>query len=269
MNAVYLLIGLGLGLGLVIGIFSRIFRSQTDARTAQVEELLPGTNCGACGFAGCADCARALIRGDATPGVCPLAATEQLQKIADLLGLSIGDRLKKVAVVRCGGDNNLAKWGGHYNGVADCRSANLVENGPKLCKYGCLGLGTCARVCPFDAIETTPAGLAVVHPDICTGCGKCLPACPRNLIELVPATAPIHNLCHSPDKASLKRTYCQVSCIACRKCVNTAEEGQMIMDGFLARVNYDNPPSPGIADVCPTGCLRPAPEPLNPLTAAP
>lgn len=101
-------------------------------------------------------------------------------------------------------------------------------------------------------------GLAVVHPDICTGCGKCLPVCPRNLIILAPREAGVHIFCNSPAKAAAKKKVCSVSCIGCRKCYKEAGEEKITMEGFLARINYDCPPDPEIAKVCPTGCLRSA-----------
>lgn len=258
MSAVYFLVILGLVLGLVIAVAARLFAVQADPKIDEVDELLPQANCGACGYAGCADFARALVEGEARPENCPVSSLEEVQEIAAALGLSLGERFEKVAVVRCGGDNRLAAWAAAYNGVMDCRSANLVSGGAKECGYGCLGLGTCAHVCPFGAIEMTPHGLAVVHPDICTGCGKCVPACPRDLIELTPKQAPIHNLCNNPDKGAITRKICQVSCIGCQKCVKSADEGQMYMEQFVARVNYDNPPGPELAEVCPTKCLQPA-----------
>jgi len=145
----------------------------------------------------------------------------------------------------------------NYNGVMDCKSAALVADGFKGCAYGCLGFASCARACPFDAIEMVD-GLAVVHSDLCVGCGKCVATCPRNLIKLVPETAKTHVYCSSPEKGPAKRKVCKVSCIGCRKCVKAAEEGQMEMDGFLAVVNYENPPSLDAVETakCPTGAFR-------------
>ena len=258
LTALFFLLILGLLLGLVIGVVAKFFAVKTDPRVEQVEELLPAANCGACGYAGCAEFAKALVKGDATPEMCPVSSPEEVQKVAETLGVSINERLEEVAVVRCGGDNRLAKWGANYNGILDCRSANLVSGGVKQCAYGCLGFGTCSRACPFDAIEITSEGLAVVHPDVCTGCGKCVAACPRNLIELVPKSTPVNNLCNNPEKGAVTRKVCDVSCIACRKCVKAADEGQMYMEDFVARVNVDDPPGPEIADVCPTKCLQPS-----------
>jgi len=260
MPAVILLLVMGLVLGLVIGIVVKLFGAEVDPRLEEVEEALPGSNCGACGFAGCAAFAEALVTGKSdNPGMCTSCDEQTVGKLAGLLGLTATMQTPMVAVVRCSGDNDKARRGGLYNGVSDCGHASLVAGGAKACLHGCLGLGTCARACPVDAIEMTPAGLAVVHPDICTGCGKCVRTCPRKLIILAPKSAQVHVLCNSPEKGAAKRDACTVSCIGCRKCVKEAGDDHMAMDGFLARVNYDNPPSSAeIAAVCPTKCLQPS-----------
>lgn len=264
MSAIIVLVVLGAGLGLVIGIVVHYYGTETDPRVEAIEGLLPSANCGACGFAGCADFARSLVENDGDPTQCPSVSSEAVKRIAALLGVSVGERTRNVAVVMCGGDDEVASRAAYYNGVYDCNDAVLVAGGAKGCAHGCLGLGSCARACPFGAIEITASGLAVVHPDLCTGCGTCVAACPRNLIKLVPKDAPVHVLCSSPAKGGDKRKVCKVACIGCRKCVKEANEGQMIMDGFLARVNYEDPPDASIAEVCPTTCLRAFPAVTEP-----
>ena len=254
---ILLLLVLGLTLGLVIGLVVKAFGVEPDERVEAIEGLLPGANCGACGFAGCSEFARHLAAGEAQPTSCPGAKPEAVARIAEILGVAAGKRTKMVAVVRCGGDDTQAVQAALYNGIADCKDAVQVAGGAKGCIYGCLGLGTCARACPFGAIEMAN-GLAVVHPDLCTGCGKCVAACPRNLIELVPADAPIHVFCNSPEKGAAKRAVCKAACIGCRKCIKEAPEGSMEMKGFLAHANYGNPPPADVAAVCPTKCLRSA-----------
>ncbi|MCK5844657.1 MAG: RnfABCDGE type electron transport complex subunit B, partial [Victivallales bacterium] len=248
---------MGLTLGLVIGLVAKLFAVETDPRIETVGELLPGANCGGCGFAGCSDFAKAVVAGDVEPAGCPVNSAENAAEIAKLLGKSAGEGGRKVAVVLCGGDNNTAKRSVKYNGVKDCKSAAAVAGGDKGCAYGCLGFATCARACPFNAIEMCD-GLAVVHPDLCVGCGKCVAACPRDLIKLVPADTEVHVFCSSPEKGPVKKKVCSVPCIGCRKCVKAAEEGQMTVNGFLIAVNYDNPPSIDVIEAakCPTGCLK-------------
>ncbi len=249
---------LGIVLGVVIGIVAKVFAVEVDERIEKVEELLPGANCGGCGFAGCADFAKGVVAGNATPDQCPVCSPEDITNIAEYLGIVAEEKEKMVAVVKCGGTNSVAVRA-KYNGVADCKSAVLVASGGKGCAYGCLGMASCARACPFDAIELRD-GLAIVHEDLCVGCGKCVETCPRNLIDLVPARAEVHVYCNSPEKGAEKMKVCKASCIGCRKCIKAAEEGQMQVEGFLVSTNYDNPPPAELVEAagCPTQCLKTA-----------
>lgn len=254
--ATLILAGSGLLLGLIIGVIYKLFEVPSDPKVELVLELLPGANCGGCGWAGCADFARALVAGEATPGKCPVSSQEVMAQLAQALGVEIGGSVKQVAVILCGGDFNQTRVHTLYNGVSDCISASLIAGGPKGCRYGCLGMGSCAWACPFGAIEIIK-GLAVVHNELCVGCGKCVETCPRRLIKLVPADAQVHIYCSSPEKGPAKMKVCSVPCIACRKCVKAGEEGQFTVQGFRVEVNYANPPGPGIIEKagCPTGCL--------------
>lgn len=248
---------LGLILGVVIGVVAKVFAVEIDERVEQVEELLPSANCGGCGYAGCADFAKAVVAGNAVPGQCPVCSPEDIVNIAEYLGISAEEQEKMVALVRCCGDIPNTERS-LYNGVRDCRSAVLVAGGAKGCDYGCLGFGSCAESCPFGAIEMRD-GLAVVHKDLCVGCENCLAACPKDLILMVPASAEVHVYCNSPEKGAAKRKVCKTACIGCRKCVKASgEEDHMLVDGFLIRTNYENPPKAELveASACPTTALR-------------
>ncbi len=253
--SVILLASIGLVLGALIGIAGKIFAVKVDPRIEEIEELLPGANCGGCGRAGCSDFAKALVAGEAVPSGCPVAGKTLLEEVAKVLGVDADSGEKQIAIVRCGGDRSNAQRSEYYNGVNDCASAMLIAGGPKGCSYGCLGFASCARACPFNAIEMVD-GLAIVHEDLCVGCGKCLAACPRDLIVLAPKKAKVHVYCNSPEKGAVKRKICSVACIGCRKCFKVAEES-ITMKGFLATSNYDNPPQLSIIEEakCPTGCL--------------
>ena len=254
-TALTILLIIGLLIALAIGLVVRFFAVETDPKLEQVNALMPGSNCGACGYAGCAGYAAALAGGEAQPGACPSMSSASLQALCELLGVGEVKRERRVAVVFCSGDDHNATRQAFYNGVNNCRDALLVAAGAKSCTYGCLGLGACAKACPYGAIEIRNH-LAVVHPDLCRACGKCVLACPKKLIRLVPASAPIHVFCSSPERGSFKRSACKAACIGCRKCVKAAEENQMRMNGFLAVINYGNPPAAEVAEVCPTGALR-------------
>ena len=245
-------------LGVLIGVVSKIFAIPVDTRVELVLSLLPGANCGGCGKAGCADFAQAVVAGELPPGGCPVNSAEQITQIAQSLGIEAGGVPSLMAVVLCGGDMHQMKQPSYYNGVSDCVSAQQVGGGPKGCAHGCLGMASCARACPFGAIEMVN-NLAVVHRELCVGCGACVATCPRGLVKLVAASADVHIYCSSPEKANVKRSVCQVPCIACRKCVKAADEGQLEVVGFRVQVDYTREPLPDTGVVaraeCPTGCL--------------
>ena len=259
--ALLLMGGLGIILGGIIAVFVRLFRVESDPRVDLALELLPGANCGGCGKAGCADFAKALAAGEVTPANCPVSSSEQLTAISLALGIDPGKVERKQAVVCCrsyiGEVPRMA-----YNGALDCVAANMVAGGPDACRYGCLGLGTCARKCPFGAIEII-AHVAVVHRELCVGCGKCAAACPRGVIKMVPADADYHVYCNSPEKGAVKRNFCKAGCIGCHKCEKLFGE-KFKFSGFLAQVDYDNELSLDRESVekicCPVGCLLPVEE---------
>ena len=251
-----LMLALGGVLGVVIGIFVKRFKVESDPRADLALELLPGANCGGCGYAGGADFANALAEGKAVPSFCPVSSAEQISAISRALGVDAGEIEPKCAVVLCLGDAGEVQ-SMNYNGALDCVAANLVAGGPQDCRYGCLGLGTCAHKCPFGAIEII-GRIAVVHRELCVGCGKCVAACPRGVIKLVPAAAEYHVYCNSPEKGAFKRQYCKAGCIGCRKCERLAPEMFKIKD-FLSQINYESGEYPGqeIAEKvsCPVGGL--------------
>ncbi len=196
------------------------------------------------------------MAGDASAADCPPGGAGAAEKIANILGVAAVAADPQVAVVLCQGDNKKARGKYQYLGIADCNAAQRIADGPKACPGGCLGLGTCARVCPFGAIEITPDGLAVISREKCTGCKKCVPACPRNVIRMTPLDATVHVLCNSTDKGAVVRKYCQVGCIACQICKKAVPEAYAI-ENFLARVVYENydQAAPAV-EKCPTKCIR-------------
>ncbi len=238
---------------LMLGVFSKKFAVEIDPRIEQIAELLPNANCGACGYAGCKDYAKAMVEQNVPCDLCPAVSEENAKKIAEILGVEVELGERKVAVVRCGGTDDQAKIRFNYLGVEDCRSAQLFQagSGAKACPYGCLGLGSCVRACPFNAIVIYK-GVAVVNTDKCTGCGKCVEACPRGIIELVPKSASRVVLCMSQLKGAQTKKVCAVGCIGCGICAKRSKEDAIVMEGNLPKVDYSAPEENfASADICP------------------
>lgn len=254
--AVLALAVLGLLLGFLIGFAAKKFAVQTDPRIEEIAALLPGANCGGCGYAGCADYARAIVENGVSPANCSVVSEENFAKINQAAGLESGKRERKVAVVYCSGDNAHAVHVALYNGLNDCRAAAALSGAGKGCRFGCIGLGSCARSCAFGAIEIRN-GLAVVHPELCKGCGKCAEVCPRKLIRLVSATSKAHVYCNSLDKGPAKRKFCSAGCLACRKCVKAAPDS-FNAQGFLVRAHEGADITEEMIESikCPTGALQ-------------
>ncbi len=250
--AIIALAGLALLASFGLALAARAFAVRVDPKVEDIEEALPGANCGACGLPGCSELARHIAEGKADVDACPVGGESVALLVARIMGQEYeggGERL--VALVLCNGDDQVARKRFFYNGIYDCTSAALLFGGDKACSHGCLGLGTCAGVCPFGAIDMLPSGLARVNPEKCTGCTKCVGSCPKGIIKMVPAVRALHILCSSHDKGAKVRRYCQVGCIGCQRCVKEAPEGAIVMEDNLAVVNYGIEIPAAVAESCP------------------
>ncbi len=247
---------IGLIAAIALGLAAKKFAVEVDPRELAVMEVLPGANCGACGFPGCAGYAKALTTGQVELNQCPPGGPDLVAKLANILGVEASAAAAEIAVVICQGDNRKAQLKYRYLGLEDCNAAQRIANGPKTCPGGCLGLASCQRACPFGAIEMTADGLAVISREKCTGCRKCVAVCPRQVIRMTPAAATVHVLCNSHDKGAQVRKYCQVGCIGCNICVKTVPAAYKV-ENFLAHVVYgqDEAAAEAIAK-CPTKCIR-------------
>ena len=229
-------IGVLVGFGLVFA--GKKFRVDVDERETAVREILPGNNCGACGFAGCDAMAAAIVKGEAPVNGCPVGGGPVAEKIAAIMGTDAGSVEKKVAFVRCKGSCEFTKNQGTYVGLEDCRSAQM--NGIRFtdCDYGCLGLGSCVKVCPENAI-TVKDGIAAVDPRKCVGCGLCAKTCPRNLIELVPESKLVRVRCSNRDKGPTVKKVCSAGCIGCMLCTRLCPTKAITVENNLAHIDYE------------------------------
>lgn len=246
--------GLGLVSAIVLAVAAKYLTVEEDPRIAQVAELLPGANCGGCGLAGCMDYARGIVLKGMPANLCAPGGAECTRRICAFMGMAAEISEPKAARVLCGGNTKTAKRKFLYNGIADCAAAAATAGGDKECPYGCLGYGSCARICPVNAIQVVD-GLAVVDKARCISCGKCVNVCPRKIIKIVPAAETLHVLCSSKDKGPDVKRYCGVGCIGCRICTKFAGEA-IVMDGFLALRDYSKqPPNDEAAAKCPGKCI--------------
>ena len=212
------------------------FWIKVDPILEEVVSMLPGLNCGACGFTGCQNFAEALIKGDNI--TCPVMGSG-MDAVYKILGRQdFGSRTFK-AVVFCGAGRDKKTFYAEYRGIESCRAANAYSS-YQACSYGCLGFGDCRNVCPSDAIEIID-GVAVVDIDKCTGCGLCIKECPRNIIRLVEKKKNFLPLvaCSNKDKAQDVRKVCSVGCIGCGICVKTGPDGGFTLNENLAGIDYN------------------------------
>lgn len=256
-NPIIVLGGLGLLFGVLLSVASNVFAVEVDPKVEAIRSALPGANCGACGFPGCDGLAKAIAEGRAPVTACPVGGVPVAQSVADIMGVNATNVDRNVATVLCQGDCERAKEKFIYEGIKDCRAANIVQNGSKLCSYGCLGCGTCKDVCEFDAIDMIN-GIAVINKDKCTACMKCINVCPKAIIELVPYDNEYIVKCKSRDTGKEVRSKCTVGCIGCQICVKNCPEDAFIFENNLAKINYEKCINCGIcAEKCPTKAIYP------------
>jgi electron transport complex protein RnfB len=247
--------GMGLLFGILLAVASKKFSIETDPRVETIRDVLPGANCGACGYPGCDAFAAAVAAGEAPADGCTVGGTNVARQVASIMGVDVEDRERRIARVLCQGDCENAVDKYEYKGIEDCVAASMLADGFKGCGYGCLGLGTCVRACPFDAIYIDN-GIAVVNPDKCTGCGICVEACPKGLIELIPESSLVQVLCISKDPGRQVRDYCKVGCIGCRLCVKACQFDAIEFADNLAKIDYDKCVNCMVcAEKCPTGTI--------------
>ncbi len=237
LTAVAVVGGVGLLLGVFLGIASIVFKVAVDEKEEAVLGVLPGNNCGGCGFPGCSGLAAAIAKGEAPVNACPVGGEPVGKKIAAIMGVEAGETVRMTAFVKCAGDCDKTTKIYEYTGVEDCGMVKYVpDGGAKSCNYGCLGYGNCVKACPFDAIHIVN-GIAKVDKEKCKACSKCVAACPKQLIELIPYDSKAAVACSSRDKGPVTMKACQMGCIGCSLCVKVCPSGAVTVTDFHAQID--------------------------------
>ncbi len=237
--------------GGLLAFASIVFKVEKDERIDKIAEILPGANCGGCGYAGCSALADAIITDGVSPSMCNLMNEETAEKISKITGKSTQTVEKHVARVMCLGTCDKCADKYDFYGIEDCYTASQLAGGPKSCEYGCMGLGSCKNVCTFGAIEIVD-GIANIDEEKCTGCGNCEKICPKNVISLIPKKNTVYAACSSKDKGTVVKSYCSQGCIGCKICEKKCPNGAITVVDNLAAIDYTKCTNCGIcADSCP------------------
>lgn len=247
---------LGLVASLLLSVASHFMKVKEDETAKQLRACLPGINCGACGYKGCDDYAASLSKGEAKTNLCIPGADAVAAEIAGILGVVAEDVVEKIAFVRCNGTCDAVKEKNIYYGVDSCVAKMQLYGGQNECKYGCLGSGDCANVCPNDAI-CLKDGIARIDRRKCVGCGICVAVCPRGIISLIPDIKNTVVLCNNNDKGAIARGACKNACIGCKKCELNCPEKAIKVENNLAVIDYDKCTGCGTCiELCPMHSIK-------------
>lgn len=256
-TAIFVL-GIGALFGVGLAFAAKRFSVKIDPRVEQVKDVLAHAHCGACGYPGCEQYAEAVVNNpDVAPNLCTPGGKRTAEAVARITGKVAESAEPYYARIMCQGDCNKSVKKFKYEGIRDCRAAVLAGGGDKSCMYGCLGYGTCAGVCPFDAITMSEDDLPIVDMAKCTGCRKCERACPKKVIEVLPAGNAVLVSCHSKDRGGQTRKNCEVGCIACGKCEKVCPFDAPSIADNLSRIDLGKCQVCGLCvPQCPTNAIQ-------------
>jgi electron transport complex protein RnfB len=248
--------GLGLAIGIMLIAASKKFKVETNPLVDEVLEILPGANCGACGYAGCADFAEHVVEENAPLTGCPVGGFEVARQIGSIMGQEVSEGDKEYPYIRCnGGVNCIDRF--DYEGMEDCKAVMMLSDGEKGCNYGCMGRGTCVRACPFDAIHIGDDRLPRVNRNLCKSCGLCIEACPNDILVFAKEIEKVHVQCRSHDKGKTVKAVCEFGCIGCKLCEKACPVDAVKVTNFLAEIDQAKCTACGACvEKCPQSCIE-------------
>ncbi len=252
-----ILTAIGLFFAILIVVVTRFFAVEENKRAVEVRDLLPGANCGACGYSGCEAYAVALADSETDVGKCTVGGVSVANDLALLLGLEVSAIEPTVAHVMCQGTTEHTSKRYAYSGTISCSAAHGLFSGPNSCTYGCIGFGDCVYHCPYGAIDLID-GIAVINEKKCKACGLCVQTCPKKIIFMVPKREGATMVsCRNKWPGAQTRKNCTIGCIGCRKCFNVCEFGAITMDGPLSVIDQSKCTRCGkCVEVCPTHSIQ-------------
>ncbi len=255
--------GIALCAAITLYITAQKFALRVDPKKQKIEDILPQANCGGCGFAGCKDFAHACVNASAADFAklyCPVGHSEVMHKVSQILGFDAPKRKNTCAVLRCNGTCQAAPKKIDYDGLKNCRVANLVMIGETGCPDGCLRYGDCLSACQFGALTiNAKTGLPQIDADKCTSCGACVKICPRHLFEIRPISddnQQVFVACSNKQKGAQAKNNCHNACIACKKCASLCAD--IKVEQNLSYIPTSVSPSEfgqELANNCPTGAI--------------
>ncbi|MDR3255900.1 MAG: RnfABCDGE type electron transport complex subunit B [Synergistaceae bacterium] len=247
---------LGLLFGMLLAFASIKFYVETDKRMFMIRTILPGANCGGCGFPGCDGYADGIVSAGAKTNLCAAGGADLASGIAKIMGVESEISAPMRAFLKCKGSPDASKKIAVYEGIDDCRSAAILPGGsPKACPFGCIGFGTCVKVCIFGAISMID-GLAAVDPGKCVGCGACVSACPKSVLALSPKTSNVQVLCNSNWKGPDVKRVCSAGCIGCGLCAKNCQAGAITVERNIALIDGSKCTNCGACLAkCPAKCI--------------
>ena len=259
---IVILAALGLVLSIILVFVAKKFKVEEDPRIDEVEKVMPGANCGGCGFAGCRAFADAAVKApNLDNNFCPVGGNDVMKKVAAILGYEMKEKAPMVAVVRCNGTCENRPRTNIYDGVKSCKVKAALYSGDTGCAYGCVGCGDCVAACQFGAISMDPAtGLPVVDENKCTACGACSKACPKHVIEIRnkgPRSMRMYVSCINKDKGPVAKKACAAACIGCGICAKTCTHDAITIQDNVAYIDFGKCKLCRECEaMCPTGAIH-------------